>query len=177
MTISSEINTLGTAISNIKEQIVNKGQTVLPTDTVASLAPKIEAISNKNGEDFSKHVLKDVVEGTIENLYDNQLLYIRPYCFTGCNKLHTAYFTQIRKICKHAFDKCFQLKNLILSGNFVYLENINAFKHTLIANGLGKIYVKDALLTKYKAQYLEGSIINAWSYFAPYIESINNYSI
>lgn len=176
MTIASNISTLGTAISDVKAQIINKGQTVLPTDTVASLASKIDNISNKNGENFSKKVLKDVVEGTIENLYDTQLIYIRPYCFTGCDKLHTAHFTQLKKICKHAFDKCFQLRYLILSGDFVYLESSNALKHTLIDKNLGKIFVKDTLVSKYKSQYIDNKL-NEWSYFASHIESINNYSV
>ena len=70
MSIQTELNTLSTAISNIKTEIRNKGQTVSSSDTVVSLKAKIEAISNKSGLPFSKNPLKDIIEGTIYYLYD-----------------------------------------------------------------------------------------------------------
>lgn len=164
MTISTEISTLGTAISDIKTEIIEKGQSVSATDTVASLAPKIDNISNKNGEDFSKTVLTDIIEGTIKNLYDVELDYIRPYCFTGCDVLKQAWFTKLKKICRHAFDGCNQLTVLILEGNFVKLEHINAFKHT----SLTKIYVKDSLLNTYKTD-------EKWSYYSDYIYKFSDF--
>lgn len=164
MTISTEISTLGTAISDIKTEIVNKGQTVSPSDTVASLAPKIDNISNKNGEDFSKSVLTDIIEGTIQNLYDTELDYIRPYCFTGCEVLKQAWFTNLKKICRHAFDGCYQFSILILDSDYVILENNNAFKHTLIDSGNGKIYVRDSLKNKYKTE---------WAKYSDYIYGIS----
>ena len=166
MTINSEINTLSTAISNMKTEIVNKGQPVSSTDTVASLKGKIENISNKNGLDFSKTPLNDIVEGTIENLYDKVLLYIRPFCFTGCDKL-----------CPQAFHGCNQFSTLILSGNnVVRLESINAFRFTKIENFLGKIYVNNSLVNKYKAQNLDDGTPNNWYYFRSLIDSVSNYS-
>lgn len=172
--INTEISTLGTAISDIKDEIIDKGQTVSPSDTVASLALKIDNISNKNGEDFSKSVLKDIIEGSIQNLYDKELLYIRPYCFTGCNELKQAWFTNLKKICRHAFDSCFQFSILILEGDFVILENENAFRHTLISNGNGKIYVSDSLLTKYKNPTLDDGRNNNWAKYSDYIFNLSD---
>lgn len=177
MTINSEINTLSTAISNMKTEIVNKGQPVSSTDTVASLKGKIENISNKNGLDFSKTPLNDIVEGTIENLYDKVLLYIRPFCFTGCDKFKKAEFTKLKKICPQAFHGCNQFSTLILSGNnVVRLESINAFRFTKIENFLGKIYVNNSLVNKYKAQNLDDGTPNNWYYFRSLIDSVSNYS-
>ena len=170
MTINSELNTLSSAIENIKTEIIEQGQTVLETDTVASLSPKIDLISNKNGDPYSKSVLNDIIEGTIKYLYDEILLYIRPYCFCGCDLLHTAYFTQLRKICRHAFDSCYMLENLVLaSNNMVILDDINAFKNTKIAKGTGSIYVTDALLNTYLAD-------DKWSVFSNSLKNLSQFS-
>ena len=173
MTISTELNTLGTAIADIKTEIAAKGQSVISTDTVCSLAPKITNISNINGEDYSKTVLSDIVEGTIEYLYDTELKYIRPYCFTGCINLRKVRFINLRKICRHAFEGCYNLKYLILdfynsnnTNEIVKLENVNALKYTLISKNKGKIYVRDELYTKYKAD-------TNWSYYTSSIYKIS----
>lgn len=147
MTIKQEIATLTGAISNIKTEIINKGQSVSTSDTVASLPSKIDAISNKFGENYSKTPLKDTIEGTIQYLYDTELDYVRPYMFSGCLDFTKAYFTNLIKICPHAFDGCFNFKTLILdSDSIVYLEDSNAFNNTQI----NEIYVKDSLLVTYQ---------------------------
>lgn len=147
MTIKQEIATLTGAISNIKTEIINKGQSVSASDTVASLPSKIDAISNKLGENYSKSPLEDIIEGTIQYLYDTELDYVRPYMFSGCLDFKKAYFTNLIKICPHAFDGCFNFKTLILdSDSIVYLEDNNAFNNTQI----NEIYVKDSLLTTYQ---------------------------
>lgn len=168
MTISSEINILSNAISNLKTAIRNKGQTVPSNATVASLKNKIENISNESGGEYSKSPLTDIIEGTIEVLYDTILDYVRPYCFSGCNVFREAYFSNLKKICPHAFDKCYNFKTLILDSTFVYLENTNAFRYTLIEKGQGKIYVRDDLISTY---------INDenWSKFSSYIDLLSNY--
>ena len=83
MSIQTEISTLSKAISDIKDEIKNKGQTVSTTDTVSSLPSKIDKISNLKGEPYSRNVLNDIVEGTIQYLYDTELDYLRPYCFSN----------------------------------------------------------------------------------------------
>ena len=170
MSIQTELNTLSTAISNIKTEIRNKGQTVSSSDTVVSLKAKIEAISNKSGLPFSKNPLKDIIEGTIYYLYDEELTYIRPFCFMGCNNLTIVYFTNLRKLCPQAFDGCLNLKTLVIansnptrSDGLVVLENINAFKNTALSN----IYVPDNLLTAYRAS-------SGWSNFQ--IKGISEFS-
>lgn len=169
MTIQNELNTLSTAISNMKTEIINKGQTVSSTDTVASLKDKIERISNKSGyPEYSKTLLNDIVEGTVEVIYDTQLDYLRPYCFTGCNVLSEAQFTKLKRIYNHAFDLCYQLRTLILPGNFVILNDTNVFKFTLIESGQGKIYVKDSLVNTYKADA-------NWSKFSSQIYKVSDY--
>ena len=147
MTIKQEIATLTGAISNIKTEIINKGQSVSASDTVASLPSKIDVISNKLGENYSKSPLKDIIEGTIQYLYDTELDYVRPYMFSGCLDFTKAYFTNLIKICPHAFDGCFNFKTLVLdSDSIVYLEDSNAFNNTQI----NEIYVKDSLLVTYQ---------------------------
>ena len=169
MSIQAGINTLGNSIEKIKTEIRNKGITVATNATVASLPAKIDLISNISGESYSKNVLKDVVEGTIEYLYDQVLIYTRPYCFTGCNKLKKAYFTKLTKICRHSFDGCTQFKTLILETDFVYLENINAFKDTLIEQLNGTIYVKDTLINTYKNDSI-------WKTFSTIIKPISQFT-
>lgn len=169
MTISEELNLLEQSISDIKTEIIDKGQSVSPLDTLVSLPNKIDNISNIKGENYSKTPLNDIIEGTIEYLYDTSLDYIRPYCFTGCNNLRKVRFTNLVKICPHAFDKCFQLNTIILENNFVVLENVNSFKYTLIDKGLGRIYVKDSLINTYKTD-------SVWSYYSSYIYKISDLS-
>ena len=167
MSISEELNLLEQSISDIKTEIIDKGQSVSSSDTLVSLPNKIDNISNIKGENYSKTPLKDIIEGTIEYLYDTSLDYIRPYCFTGCSNLKKVRFTNLVKICPHAFDKCFQLKIIILENNFVVLENINSFKYTLIDKGLGRIYVKDNLFNTYKNDSI-------WSHYNSYIYKISD---
>ena len=151
MSIQNEITTLSKSISDIKDEIKNKGQTVSDEDTVSSLPFKIDKISNLKGEPYSKDVLKDVVDGTIQYLFDTELDYLRPYCFCGCTKLYKAYFTNLKKICRHAFDSCYQFKTLILdTDTMVRLDNSNAFRLTLFEDGLGIVYVKDNLINTYR---------------------------
>lgn len=154
MILQTEIDTLKTTLSNLKSTIREKGQTVADTDTVVSLPPKIDLISNLAKNNYSANVLKDVVEGTIEYLFDTTLIYVRPYCFTGCDRLEKARFTNLRKICRQAFEDCFAFKTLVLDtpaeNGIVCLENPTAFKNTYLATALGEIYVTDSLLDKYK---------------------------
>lgn len=151
MTIQTEIDTLKSSINNIKSKIREKGQTVADSDTVTSLPNKIDKISNLAKDNYSKNVLKDVVEGTVEYLFDSTLIYVRPYCFTGCDRLYKARFTKLRKICRQAFEDCFAFRTLVLdTDNMVVLENPTAFKNTYLETSLGEIYVTDKLLDQYK---------------------------
>lgn len=152
MSIQTEISTLSKSISDIKDEIKNKGQTVSTTDTVSSLPSKIDNISNLNGEPYSRTVLNDVIEGTVQYLYDTVLDYLRPYCFCNCEQLQKARFTKLKKICRHAFDSCYQFDTLILESNqVVILDNQNAFRRTLFEKNLGTVYVKDSLINNYKS--------------------------
>lgn len=170
MGLQTEINTLKTSIANIKTEIINKNVEVADNDSVATYPAKIDKISNLSTGEYSKDVLKDVVEGTIEYLYDEVLVYIRPYCFTGCERLYKARFTNLRKICRNAFENCFALTTLVLDTpetyDIVVLEHTNAFKNTYINTDLGRIYVTDALLEKYQADSM-------WSKFLDKIKPIS----
>lgn len=148
MTIRDELDTLSKAISDIKTELINKGQSVSSTDTIVSLADKIDNLSISK---YSKTPLAEIIEGTIKYLYDDDLNYLRPYCFAGCTNLIEARFNSLTCIYNHAFEGCTQLSGLILPGNFVKLSNVNAFKNTLIESGSGRIYVKSSLLSTYKA--------------------------
>lgn len=169
MSIKGQLDTLSEAIEDIKTEIINKGQSVSSSDTVVSLASKIENISNIKTEGYSNDVLKDILEGTIKYLYDEELLYIRPYAFSGCDLLEKVYCTKLKKICPNAFNRCFNLQTIILPGEFVRLENINAFKFTLFDEGQGRIYVKNSLINTYKTA-------SNWSYYSNYIYKFSDYS-
>ena len=173
MSIQSEINTASVAIDDIKTEIRNHGVSVLATDTVVSLKTKIDQIEN-TAYPFSNNVLTDIIEGTIQYLYDTELLYIRPYCFAGCNLFKLGWFTKLKKLCPHSFDGCRIFDTLILdvperseTDNLVVLESVNAFKNTPIGNLNGNIYVKDNLVTKYKTA-------ENWNYYASIIKPLSN---
>ena len=165
MTIGTELTQVQTTASNIKTQITNQGQTVETTDSWLDLVTKIDKIKN-NGSDYTQNVLEEVLSGTIENLYDESLAYIRPSCFRFCTKLKVAEFVNITKICSNAFRSCYNFKTLILPGSFVKLDNTNAFLYTQISQGT--IYVADSLVNTYK---------NAanWSQFASRIQPVSQY--
>ena len=148
MTINSELTSISTTASNIKTEITNKGQTVSSSDTWADLPAKIKQIEN-----YGHHItVKEVIDGSVENIEDNTLKYIRPNCFRGCINLETAKFSTISKICRLAFCGCHKLKALILSGStMVKLDSIDAFRYTMIEAGTGNIYVTDSLLATYRA--------------------------
>ena len=148
MTINSELTSISTTASNIKTEITNKGQTVSSSDTWADLPAKIKQIEN-----YGHHItVQEVIDGSVENIEDDTLKYIRPNCFRGCINLETAKFSTISKICRLAFCGCHKLKALILSGStMVKLDSIDAFRYTMIEAGTGNIYVTDSLLATYRA--------------------------
>lgn len=180
MTIQNKLTSLNQGIVNIKDEIIIKGESVSSEDTLASLSNKIENISNEKGDKYSRQVLNDIIEGTIEYLYDTTSIYLRPFLFTGCDKLNKAHFCYLRKIGRSAFYKCYNLKTLILDVRIndlerpidlqiVELEDINAFKHTLIGKGLGKIYVPHFLYSDYLND-------EKWSHFEQCFEVIDEYT-
>ena len=166
MTINSELTSISTTASNIKTEITNKGQTVSSSDTWADLPAKIKQIEN-----YGHHItVKEVIDGSVENIEDDTLKYIRPNCFRGCINLETAKFSTISKICRLAFCGCHKLKALILSGStMVKLDSIDAFRYTMIEAGTGNIYVTDSLVNTYKAA-------DNWKFYASYIKPLSDYT-
>lgn len=149
MTINSELLKVSGTAEEIKQEITNKGQTVVGTDSWADLPPKIDAI--ESGSFVYQHTLTEVVNGTIENLEDDTLSYIRPHCFRACRNLKSAKFTKIEKICSFSFYSCNSLSTLILdTPELVKLDDINAFKYTQIDTLNGTIYVPDDLWRDYQ---------------------------
>lgn len=166
MTIGDELETLLTTRQNLITAINNKGQTVGQNDTIVSMYPKIKAIENYGPV---QRLLKEIVEGTVEGINDDTCTILRSYCLQKCNQLKIARFSNLRKICQHAFDSCTRFDTLILdTTKMVYLENINAFRYTLIENSTGKIYVKDSLVDTYKTN-------ENWHLFADKIVALSTY--
>lgn len=165
MTINSELTSISTTASNIKTEITNKGQTVSSTDTWADLPAKIKQIEN-----YGHHItVKEVIDGSVENIEDNTLKYIRPNCFRGCINLETAKFSTISKICRLSFCGCHKLKALILDGTtMVKLDSIDAFRYTMIEAGTGNIYVTDSLLATYRADSI-------WKHYYNNILPVSSY--
>ena len=160
MTIGNEIDKLLNTRESLITEINNKGQSVGQNDTIISMFPKIKAIDNTGG---NVKLLKEIVEGTIIEIEDTDCTILRSFCLQRCKQLIKAKFSGLKKICSFAFDSCINFDTLILdTTKIVYLENINAFRYTLIESGNGKIYVPSSLLNTYKAQYLSDGTENAW---------------
>lgn len=147
MSIRDELTKLQNTSANIKNQIVLKGQDVLARDSWVHLVPKIDAIDNSSTSAYTQVVLKEVLEDTIEDLYDETLNYIRPNCFQYCTLLKKAELTNITKIGSKAFTCCFNLKELIIdTPYFCKLDNTNAFDYTQLES----IYVTDKFIEQYR---------------------------
>ena len=146
--LEDELNKINTTAQDIKTAITDKGQTVESTDVWADLPSKIDAI--KSYVIPYNNIMEGVIEGTIININDNTLKYIRPNCFRNCFSLKKARFENIGKICMFSFYSCNHLEMLILPGNFVKLDNINAFKNTPLDRLEGSIYVNDDILQEYQ---------------------------
>lgn len=159
--IKNELNTLKETIQNIKTQIINKGQIVLNNTPLAVLSQKIENISN--GGQSVVHSLNEIITGDIKELVDDTCTYLRPNCFRNCTKLEKATFYSLTKICSFTFYSCYRLHTLLLPGNFVHLDDINAFRYTLLYNLQGNIYVNP----DYYTQYINDSV---WKYFKSIIK-------
>ena len=164
MTIYSQLTTTNNTAANIKTEVTEKGQTIATTDTWVTVANKIDKI-NGTGQDYTQHVLQEVLAGTIVDLYDDTLNYLRTYCFRNCEELKKAEFTTITKICSYAFRSCYKFKTLILSGSFVKLDDINAFDYTQIQKD--GIYVPDNLWATYQADPV-------WSQIKAYVKPMSS---
>lgn len=147
MTIGNELAKLKETRQNMINAINDQGQSVGQNDTFVSMIPKIKAIDNTGG---IQYLLKEIIEGTVEEINDTSCTILRSNCLQRCNLLKTARFTVLVKICSHAFDSCVRFDTLILDTETkVYLENPNAFRYTPIESGSGTIYVTDSLLNDY----------------------------
>lgn len=164
MTFQEELTTLTSTISNIKQEISDKGQTIQEHTSCIELPSLIDNIRG-SGKPAQK-TLQEVVTGEIKYLYDDVSIYLRPYCFRGCKYLEKAEFTILNKICLNAFHSCYRLKTLILSGHFVRLDDINAFSFTPMQLGDGIIYVPDNLYNTYLAD-------ENWYYYREHIKPIS----
>ena len=170
MGISEELGIHKQAIADIKTAIQEKGQSVSAIDTVLSLAEKIDKIMGGKYP-YSTSVLKDIVEGKIEYLYDTEMKYVRPYCFAGCNNLKLTYFTHLRKICRYAFEGCYLFNTLAINNTdsiVVRLDSPTAFNGTPFATGKGNVYVPDTLYN----QYLEDE---TWQPYKTQIKQISTF--
>lgn len=167
MTIGSELELVQNTVDDLRDAIASQNITVRDTDSWVDLEWKINNIKPTSDEDYpTQYILEEVLNGTIETLYDETLAYIRPSCFRFCTKLREAQFTKITKICRLAFRSCYNFRFLALPGDFVRLDNINAFLYTQIPHGA--IYVNDDLLDTYKEAA-------NWSAFADVIKPISEY--
>ena len=162
MTIGNEIVSLTETTENIKTQVKNKGQSVSATTKLSELPNKIDNIVNTGGEKIV-YTVDEIITGDIQEIFDKTCTYLRPNCFRNCTKLEKATFYTITKICSYAFCSCYRFHTLILPGEFVYLDDINAFRYTRIEN----IYVKDSLVNTYKND-------PRWSYFKSKIKAFSS---
>ena len=85
MTIGNELTTLNNSINAIKDSIKNQGQSVSPTDTLASFDEKILNIDNV--VEHTTYVLKDMLNDNIEEINDNQSTIIRTHGFHNLKML------------------------------------------------------------------------------------------
>lgn len=168
MTIGTQLTSINTTAENIKTKTTEKGQTVETTDSWLQVRDKIDLLG-RQGSDYTQNVLQEVLAGTIEDLLDETLAYVRPYCFCNCQYLRKAELSQITKICSNAFRSCYRLETLVLPGVFVKLDNIDAFKYTFIGNLKGQIFVADDLWEKYQTA-------DNWSYYKDIIKPLSQYN-
>ena len=173
--IGNELNTLAGTTSDIRTQIKNKGQSVPANTSLSDLPSKIDNIVNTGGEKLV-YTVDEIVTGEIEEIFDKTCTYLRPNCFRNCTKLQKATFYTISKICSFAFCSCYKFHTLVLPGDYVYLDDINAFRYTLIEKGQGLIYVKDSLLSKYQNPYRDDGTKNPWFYFYNYFRPMSLYA-
>ena len=132
----------------IKTSIVNKGQSIRDRDAFYTYAEKIVKIPNGKIKNIS--LLKEVVEGTITDLYDDQTISLRTHCLQNLYKLRKATFTNLKTINPFAFQGCIRLSELILSCDWmVNLISKDAFRYTKLEHYVGGIYVPENLLNEY----------------------------
>ena len=169
MTIHSEIELLEDTRQGLIDALIAKGQSVAQTDTMASYIPKIGNIPSGPQETGIQYLLKEIVEGTVEDINDSTLTILRSNCLQACRNLMSAKFTALLKIAAQAFYSCTKLYTLILdTDDMVFLENINAFQFTPIGMGTGNIYVPDALLATYRDD-------ETWGHFYSQILPLSHY--
>ena len=169
MTIHSEIELLEDTRQGLIDALIAKGQSVTQTDTMASYIPKIGNIPSGPQETGIQYLLKEIVEGTVEDINDSTLTILRSNCLQACRNLMSAKFTALLKIAAQAFYSCTKLYTLILdTDDMVFLENINAFQFTPIGMGTGNIYVPDALLATYRDD-------ETWGHFYSQILPLSHY--
>lgn len=170
MTLHEEMTILQNTKIALKQALIAKGQSVLDSDSMQSYINKIKNIPSGPQETGVQYLLKEIVEGTVEKIDDTQLTILRSHCLQRCQNLTFAKFTKIRKICSQAFHSCTKFYTLILdTSNMVCLENVDAFQFTPMDVGMGKIYVKDSLVSTYKTD-------KEWSKVANVIFPISQYS-
>lgn len=94
----------------------------------------------------------------------------KPYCFYQDGGIQTVIFENegMVSISSHAFDSCYNLRNVVIYGQSVVNGNEAMFDNTPITNGDGYIYVQDSLVEDYKvAEY--------WSTYASQIKPLSEY--
>jgi len=166
MTIGNELTTLNNSINAIKDSIKNQGQSVSPTDTLASFDEKILNIDNV--VEHTTYVLKDMLNDNIEEINDNQSTIIRTHGFHNLKMLKKAIFTNIIKICPFAFQNCFRFKTLYLNVNrVVELPSLSAFRYTPLEQLNGEIFVQSELWDTYKEH-------ETWGYFKTIFKPIGS---
>ncbi len=149
MGIQTQLDILEETVSDIKEAIVNQDQILNESDPLYPTLP--EAILNISSGATDQSLLKQILQGTVVSFEDNTIVYIRPYCFEGCNLLESALFSALLKIEIYAFNNCQAFSTLILPNTSVcILRSVNAFENTLIGAGDGYIYVPDDLWETYQ---------------------------
>lgn len=91
-------------------------------------------------------------------------LNISRYCFAQCSSLERIELPVCRSISHGAFQDCYNLSEVILGlSSVVWLERYSmsgdtTFRNTLIASGIGGIYVPSSLVSDYKSNSLWSSL-------------------
>lgn len=153
MTLHEEIELLQSTREQIKQAIITKGQSITDEEQMKDWIDKIGNIPSVKQDirTDTQYLLKEILEGTVEYIDDNNLTMLRSNCLQRCNNLKQARFSKLLKIAPMAFNSCSKLYTLILNTDkMVKLDSVNAFQFTPIGMGTGKIYVNDDLIEQYK---------------------------
>lgn len=167
MSISSEIDRLEAAKSQLAAAITAKGVTVPPSAKLDAYPQYVADIPAGGGEN-----LDALIAGTITEILGSNAMSVRASAFNGLSSLVTAEFMVVRDIYDYAFFGCSNLKALIIrtSDAICSLASTTPFYGSGIeANGNGYVYVPDNMVYAYRYQ-------TNWSNYASKIRPLSEYT-